>query len=85
MNLHSKFANPKQINWYVTLKYVPTNFGKQSQICKYIIVVYIHYGMHFCCGNVFKVKWLNICLFVTNKMFTNEQIVKFLTDIPSIT
>ena len=44
-------------------------------------VVYIHYRMHFYCGNVFKVKWLNVFLSVTNKMFTNEQIV----NIPSIT
>ena len=62
-----------------------TIFGKQSQICKYINVVYIHYRMHFYCGNAFKVKWLNVFLSVTNKMFTNEQIVKFITGIPSIT
>ena len=29
--------------------------------------------MHFYCGNVFKVKCLNVFLSVTNKMFTNEQ------------
>ena len=54
-------------------------------ICKYINVVYIHYRMHFYCGKVFKVKWLNVFFSVTNKMFTNVQIVKLITDIPSIT
>ena len=62
------------------LKYVHNNFDKQSQIRKYINVVCIHYLMHFYCGDLFNIKWFNISLSMTNK-----QMVKFITDISSIT